>query len=69
MLDKYEEKEKSRLSRWLGNLRALLIVVTVLLGFAVVAVLYIPQLQQPFSTIAYVVGILAVGSLIRSLAK
>jgi hypothetical protein len=69
MLETYEEKEKRQLPRWLRNVRDLFLIIAAFLGFAVVAVLYLAKLPQPFSTIAYVVGVIAVGAFIRSLAK
>jgi hypothetical protein len=69
MLEKYEKKKRKPLPRWLGNIRDLFLVVTALLVFAVVAVLYFPALPQPFFTIAYMVGMIAVVSFILSLAK
>jgi hypothetical protein len=69
MLEKYEKKEKKPLPRWLRNIRDIFLVVAALLGFAVVSVLYLSKLPQPYFTITSVLGVLAVGSFIRSLAK
>jgi hypothetical protein len=69
MLEKYEEEGKKSLPRWVGNVRDLFLIVAAFLGFAVVAVFFIPLLPQPLSTIARILGIVVVGSFIRSLAR
>jgi len=68
LLDRHEKKKKP-LPQWIGNLRDLLLIISAFLGFAIVAVVYIPHLPQPLPAIAYIVGMLAVGVFIRSLAK
>jgi len=69
MLEKYEKKKKKAMPRWLRNTRDLFLILAVIVGFAFAAVVYFPKLPQPYFTIAYVVGMLAVGSFVRSLAR
>jgi hypothetical protein len=65
----YEEKKKRDLPRWLRNLRDLFLIVGAFLGFAAFTVLVLPHAPKWVGYIVYPLGLIAVGSFVRGLAR
>jgi len=54
---------------WVRNLRDLVVIITLVVGFAIVSVVAIPYLPKSAWVVIYVVGAAVVGIYIRSLAR